>query len=71
MDGNLYATEKIVAGRLAELRADCAQAALVESARGGRRGLGSVVGAALIRAGQWVARGEAVAGPNAGVRVTR
>lgn len=68
---NLYATEKIAAGRLAELRADRARAALVESARGGRRGMASAVGVALIRAGQWLARDEAAGALNAGVRVAR
>ena len=71
MDGNLYATEKMAAARLAELRADRTRAALVESARGGRRGAGVAVGSALIRLGRWLAGGAAVAAPNAGVRVGR
>jgi hypothetical protein len=68
MEDNVYAVEVMMAQRLADLRAAGARAALVESARGGRRGVAAVVGAALIRAGQWLARGEA---PNAGVRVAR
>jgi hypothetical protein len=71
MDCNLYATEKIAAGRLADLRAACARIALVESARGRRRGPGAAVGAALIRVGRWLAQDEGVAAANAGVRLAR
>ncbi len=72
MDGNVYAVEVIAAARLAELRARCARVALIESARAGRRrGLGTAVGGALIRVGQWLARDAAAAAPNAGVRVAR
>jgi hypothetical protein len=71
MDFNTYATEKIAAGRLADLRAARARVALIESAGGAPRGVGPVVGSALIRLGQWLARDEAVAAPNAGVRVAR
>lgn len=71
MGDNVYAIEVMMVQRLADLRAAGARAALVEAARGGRRGVAAVVGAALIRAGQWLARGEAGAAPNAGVRVAR
>jgi len=71
MDLNTYATEKIAAGRLADLRAACARVALIESAGVGPRGVGPVVGSALIRLGHWLAPDEAVAAPNAGVRVAR
>jgi hypothetical protein len=70
MDGNLYAVEKIAAQRLTDLRAARAREALLESARAGRPHVGAVLGAALIRAGQWLT-GEAVPGRNAGVRVAR
>jgi hypothetical protein len=71
MDFNTYATEKIVAGRLADLRAASAQVALLESAGVGRRWVGAAVGSAFIRLGRWLAPGERVAAPNAGVRVAR
>ena len=71
MDFNAYATEKIVAGRLADLRAAGARTALLESAGVRPRGVGSAVGSAFIRLGRWLARGEAGAAPNAGVRVAR
>lgn len=71
MDLNIYATEKVAAGRLADLRAAGARAALVRSARIGPRGISVAVGSALIRLGHWLAPGEGVAAPNAGVRVAR
>lgn len=71
MDLNAYATEKMAAGRLADLRAAGARARLIESARIGPRGLGPAVGSALIRLGHWLASDEGVAAPNAGVRVAR
>ena len=71
MDVNTYAIEKLVAGRLADLRAASARVALLRSAQIGRRGVGVAVGAALIRLGHWLAPGEAVSAPNAGVRVAR
>ncbi len=71
MDFNLYATEKIVAGRLADLRAASAQAALIRTARIGPRGVGPVLGGALIRLGHWLAPDEAGAPSNPGVRVAR
>jgi hypothetical protein len=71
MGDNVYAVEKIAAARLADLRATSARIALIESARGGRRGLGSAVGAALIRLGQWLVEGEGAEAANAGVRVAR
>jgi len=71
MDYNVYATEKIAAGRLADLRAVRERIALVESARGRRRGVGAAVGAALIRVGRWLAQDEGVAAANAGVRLAR
>ena len=71
MDFNTYATEKIVAGRLADLRAARARAALLESAGVGPRGVGVAVGSALIRLGHWLAPAEEAAAPNAGVRVGR
>ena len=71
MDFNIYATEKIVAGHLADLRAASAQVALLEAAGVGPRGVGAAVGSAFIRLGRWLAPGEGVAAPNAGVRVAR
>ena len=71
MDFNLYATERMAAGRLADLRAAGAQAALIRSARIVPRGAGPVIGEALIRLGRWLAPAEAVVPPNPGVRVAR
>lgn len=71
MDFNAYATEKMAAGRLADLRADGARARLIASVRIGPRGTGAAVGSVLIRLGRWLAPDEAVAPPNAGVRVVR
>jgi hypothetical protein len=71
MDFNTYAAEKMMEARLADLRAAGARAALLASARVGPRGVGPAVGGALIRLGRWLAQGEVVAGPNAGVRVAR
>jgi len=71
MDLNVYVTEKIVAVRLADLRAAGARAALIESARVGPRGMGPALGGALIRLGRWLAQGEVVAASNAGVRGAR
>jgi hypothetical protein len=71
MDFNTYAIEKIVVGRLADLRAASAQVALLQSARIGPRGVGPAVGRALIRLGHWLAPDEGVAQPNAGVRLAR
>jgi len=71
MDLNIYASEKIAAGRLVELRAAGARAALIELARVGPRGIGPALGGALIRVGRWLAQGEVVAASNAGVRVAR
>jgi hypothetical protein len=71
MDFNIYATEKIVAGHLADLRAAGARVVLLESAGVGPRGLGAAVGSTFIRLGRWLAPGEAGAAPNAGVRVAR
>jgi len=71
MDFNTYAVEKMVEGRLADLRAAGARAALLASARVGPRGVGPAIGGALIRLGRWLAQGEVVAAPNAGVRVAR
>ena len=71
MDLNIYATEKMAEERLADLRAAGARAALIESARRGPRGVGPTVGGALIRLGRWLAPGEAVTAPNAGVRLAR
>jgi hypothetical protein len=70
MDFNTYAAEKMVEVRLADLRAARARATLLASARIGPRGVGPMVGRALIRLGRWLAQGE-VAAPNAGVRVAR
>ena len=71
MDISLYVTEKIAAERLAGLRAAGAQVALIRSARVGPRGVGPVIGEALIRLGRWLAPAEAVVPPNPGVRVAR
>lgn len=70
MDFNTYATEKIVAARLDDLRAASARVALIQTA-GSPRGVGSAVGVALIRLGHWLAPDEPGAAPNAGVRVAR
>lgn len=70
MDFNLYATEKIAAGRLADLRSASAQAALVRAARIGPRGVALVLGGAL-RLGHWLAPDEAGVASNPGVRVAR
>ena len=59
MDLNTYATEKIAEQRLAELRAVTARMASIASAGSPRRGPASALGAALIRAGQWLASTEA------------
>lgn len=69
MDFNTYAAEKMVAVRLADLRAAGARASLVESARVGPRGVRPALGGALIRLGRWLAQGDVVTAPNAGVRV--
>jgi hypothetical protein len=71
MDFNVYAAEQLVRVRLADLRAAGARASLIESARVGPRGVRSALGGALIRLGHWLAPGEGVAAPNAGVRVAR
>ena len=71
MDLGVYVTEKLVAVRLAELRAESARWAVLEAARPRRRGMGPRLGAGLIRLGRWLAQGDAQAGQNAGVRVTR
>lgn len=69
MDFNLYATEKIAAGRLADLRSASAQAALVKAA--GPRGVALVLGGALIRLGHRLASDKAGVASNPGVRVAR
>lgn len=72
MDANIYAVEVMAGERLAELRAAGVRVALLESVRGERgRGVSAAVGGALIRLGHWLAPDEAVAPPNAGVRVAR
>jgi hypothetical protein len=70
MDVSDYITEKMVAIRLEELRERSARLALLDHARGGRRGPAPRLGAALVRLGQWLA-GDRVPGRNAGVRVAR
>lgn len=55
MDLNAYATEKIAAVRLADLRAACARAALIHAARVERRSVGSALGEVLIQMGRWLA----------------
>jgi hypothetical protein len=71
MDFNIYATEKIAAARLAELRTARERAALAESGRRPRRGPGLVVGSALIRVCRRLLPGDAVTAANAGVRGAR
>ena len=70
MDFNLYAVERVMEDRLAELRRRSAQLALLRAVqpvpRPSRR-----LGAALIRVGHWLAQGNAVRVRNAGVRVAR
>jgi hypothetical protein len=68
MDGNLYALEKMAVQRIVDLRAERARAALLASAS--RPGVGTALGVALIRAGEWLA-GGAAAGRDEGVRVAR
>jgi hypothetical protein len=62
MDLNVYAASKIAESRLAELREERARVALVESVRAPRRSVGVRVGAALIRAGQWLASDDRAGG---------
>ncbi len=59
---NEYAASKIVEIRLSELRAERARIALLQSVREPRLPLFARVGAALIRAGQWLSAGEPVPG---------
>ena len=59
---NIYALGKLAEVRLNEARAERARLALLQSLRGPRRGLVERVGAALIRAGQWLS-GDAANGP--------
>ena len=58
---NIYALAKLAEVHLNEMRAERARISLLDSLRGPRRGIGERVGAALIRAGQWLS-GEAVNG---------
>lgn len=81
MDLNTYAIEKIAEARLVDLRAVTAQMVLIESAGGSRRGVAAVLGAAIARIRYWrighwrigrsLARGRAVAAPDARVRAAR
>ena len=59
---NVYTASKIAEDRLSELRAERARIALLESVREARPPLAARVGAALIRAGQWLSAGEPVPG---------
>jgi len=70
MDVSDYITEKMAAIRLEELRDQSARLALLDRARGGRRGLAPRLGGALVRLGRWLAR-VGVVGRNGGVRVAR
>ena len=58
---NVYVASKVAESRLSELRAERARIALLESLRGPRRPLAARVGAALIRAGEWLGAGEPAA----------
>ena len=58
---NVYALDKLAELRLNEMRAERARIALLESLRAPRRGAVERLGAALIRAGQWLS-GEAATG---------
>jgi hypothetical protein len=58
---NVYALAKLAEVHLNEMRAERARVALLDSLRGPRRGLVERLGAALIRAGQWLS-GEAANG---------
>ena len=58
---NIYALNKLAEAHLNEMRAERARVALLDSLRGPRRGLVERLGAALIRAGQWLS-GEAANG---------
>lgn len=64
---NVYALGKLAELRLNEMRAERARVALLESLRAPRRGLVERVGAALIRAGQWLS-GETATGAGSGRR---
>ena len=70
MDVSDYVMEKMAATRLEELRAHSARLALLERARGGRRGLARRLGAALVRLGRWLVR-DGIPGRNGRVRVAR
>jgi hypothetical protein len=59
MDMNIYVAEKLVEARLAEARAERHRIALAQSVRAAHRGMGAELGAALIRIGQWLTRGDA------------
>ena len=63
---NVYAASKIAESRLADLRAERARIALLESVRGPRRSLPARVGAMLIRAGQWLGGREPAADGRSG-----
>jgi hypothetical protein len=58
---NIYALGRIAEMRLDEMRLERARVALIDSLRDPRRGLVERIGAALIRAGQWLS-GEAANG---------
>ena len=71
MDVNVYALERIARERLTEFRDHSARLALLRAAHPARTRVSRVVGAALIRVGHWLARGDTVRTRNAGVRVAR
>lgn len=70
MDFNLYAAERIMEDRLAELRRRSARLALLRAVQPAPR-LSRRLGAGLIRVGHWLVREDAVRVRNAGVRVAR
>ena len=71
MDMNIYVAEKLVADRLAEARADRHRISIARSARSGHGGIAAGLGAALIRIGQWLARGDAAVGERARAHAAR
>ena len=71
MDCNEYATEILVAQRLAELREQSARVALVTGHRTTRPKLSRRIGVTLVRLGHRLAQGHSTSTPNAGVRLAR
>jgi hypothetical protein len=71
MDFGIYVTERMVAARLDELRAEGRRRALLRTARAPGSRVGTGLGIALIRIGRWLAPGDPGAARNGGVRLAR